>query len=103
MIIGRTCLASYEPELFHCRRVLLNSPLDLHSSFSEIALLIRLFRLFRQNVSRNVCKQFLVQNVIKEFGFRAYLLYTFKYSYIGIGKTHVILDMIDVCLPLLVC
>ena len=40
---------------------------NFHSCFSEIALLIRLFRLIRLDVSRNVWMQFLVQNVIPEF------------------------------------
>ena len=54
-----------------------------YSCFSEIALLIRLFRLIRLDVSRNVCIQFLGQNVIPELGFRAYLL-TCIHSNIGI-------------------
>ena len=40
---------------------------NFHSCFSEIALLIRLFRLFRLDVSRNVWMQFLVQNVMPKF------------------------------------
>ena len=49
--------------------------------FSETALLIRLFRLIRLDVFGNVYVQFLVQNVIPDFGFRTYLLYTFQYWY----------------------
>ena len=52
------------------------------SCFSEIALLIRLFRLIRLDVSGNVCIQFLVQNAKAELGFRTYLLYTFEYWYL---------------------
>ena len=57
-----------------------------HSCFSEMALLMRLLRLNRLDALRNVCIQFLVENVIRELGFRAYLLFTFKYWYLKCHK-----------------